>query len=172
MPAGSSAERELFTTAMPSPVGRLRLVAHDQALVAVLWEHDDPRRVPLPSAIARDDHPLLRQATQQLREYFDGTRQRFDLPLEFLGTGFQQKVWAMLVAIPFGTTRSYGELARELGDVKATRAVGAANGRNPISIIAACHRVVGSRGELTGFAGGLAAKHFLLEHEAAQRRLL
>ncbi len=148
-----------------SPVGPLKLVARADGLMAVLWVPDRPGRVVLgPMNWAARD-PVLDETERQLRGYFAGERQRFDLPLAFVGTAFQRRVWTALLAIPFGETRSYGELAAQLGDRKAVRAVGAANGRNPISIIAPCHRVVGSRGELTGFAGGLQAKAWLLGHE-------
>ncbi|MBV2147021.1 methylated-DNA--[protein]-cysteine S-methyltransferase [Sphingobium sp. AS12] len=155
----------LATTRFSSPVGMLTLVASDAGLVAVLWEEDDPARVRLPATGERTDHPILRQTADQLADYFAGTRQQFDLPLDFRGTAFQQRVWAALLAIPFGETRSYGAIASAIGKPTASRAVGAANGRNPISIIAPCHRVVGSNGALTGFAGGLAAKTWLIEHE-------
>ena len=108
---------------------------------------------------------MLARARQQLTEYFGRSRTTFDLPLAPIGSAFQQRVWDVLRAIPYGTTTSYGELARRLGDPSATRAVGAANGKNPIPIIVPCHRVVGSRGELTGFGGGLDRKRWLLEHE-------
>jgi methylated-DNA-[protein]-cysteine S-methyltransferase len=132
----------------------------------VLWENDNPKRVPLPVTGEDPRHPVLRQAERQLKEYFAGTRTVFDLPLDFHGTDFQKRVWAALLAIPFGETRSYGEIARALGKPSAMRAVGAANGRNPISIIAPCHRVTGAAGQLTGFAGGLKAKAHLLALEA------
>lgn len=159
----------LATTLFPSPVGLLTLVASDVGLVAVLWEEDDPARVRLPVKQVDADHPVLRQTAAQLADYFAGTRQQFDLPLDFRGTAFQQRVWAALLAIPFGETRSYGAIASAIDQPTASRAVGAANGRNPISIIAPCHRVVGSNGALTGFAGGLAAKTWLIDHE---RRLI
>jgi len=110
---------------------------------------------------------VLARAGQQLGEYFAGTRTTFDIPLDAPGTAFQRRVWDALRAIPYGTTLSYGELARRLGDVRATRAVGAANGKNPIPIIVPCHRVVGANGALTGFGGGLDRKRWLLEHEGA-----
>jgi methylated-DNA-[protein]-cysteine S-methyltransferase len=157
-------------TTLPSPVGLLKLVASNQGLVAVLWENDPPARVPLPALQEDTGHPVLMAAQKQLRQYFSGTRNRFDLPLDFYGTDFQKKVWNALLAIPFGETRSYRHIAIQIGNPKAVRAVGAANGRNPLSIIAPCHRVVGSNGKLTGFAGGLAAKAYLLEMEAAQYR--
>ena len=157
--------KSYVSSTMPSPVGLLTLVASDTGLAAILWENDDPKRVPL--AITGEDasHPVLRDAERQLKEYFAGTRTAFDLPLDFQGTDFQKRVWAALLAIPFGETRSYGEIARALGNPGAGRAVGAANGRNPISIIAPCHRVIGASGKLTGFAGGLEAKARLLALE-------
>ncbi|WP_137861649.1 MULTISPECIES: methylated-DNA--[protein]-cysteine S-methyltransferase [unclassified Sphingomonas] len=155
----------LSTKTIPSPVGALTLVASDAGLVAILWENDSPDRVKLGAATGDSGHPVLIAAESQLREYFAGTRTRFDLPLDFRGTDFQKSVWAELLAIPFGETRSYGEIAAKLGRPKASRAVGAANGRNPISIVAPCHRVIGSTGKLTGFAGGLDAKEYLLALE-------
>jgi methylated-DNA-[protein]-cysteine S-methyltransferase len=110
---------------------------------------------------------LLERARRQLAEYFARSRTTFDLPLDAVGSVFQRRVWDALRAIPYGTTVSYSELARRLCDSRATRAVGAANGRNPIPIIVPCHRVVGARGELTGFGGGLDRKRWLLEHEGA-----
>lgn len=155
----------LSTKTIASPVGALTLVASGKGLVAILWENDDPERVRLGVMAEDSNHPVLTAAETQLREYFVGTRTRFDLPLDFRGTDFQKRVWAELLAIPFGETRSYGEIAAKLGRPKASRAVGAANGRNPISIVAPCHRVIGSTGRLTGFAGGLPAKEYLLELE-------
>ena len=148
-----------------SPVGALKLVGNEQGLAAVLWENDDPKRVRLNIAGEDGNHPVLEETARQLAEYFAGKRRRFTVKLNFTGTPFQKRVWAALLAIPFGETRSYGEIARDLGNPKAMRAVGAANGRNPISIIAPCHRVIGSNGKLTGFAGGLAAKACLLKLE-------
>ena len=150
-----------------SRVGLLKLVANDLALVAILWENDDPKRVRLGSLIEDVDHPILCLAEQQLGEYFAGARKSFDLPLDFAGTPFQKKVWSELLNIPFGQTRTYGQIANAIGKPRAFRAVGAANGKNPISIVAPCHRVIGKNGSLTGFAGGLEAKECLLEIEAA-----
>lgn len=150
-----------------SPVGELTLVADDRGLAAILWENDRPDRVRLGTLEEKADHPVLVETERQLGEYFAGERRAFDVPLSFAGTDFQKRVWAALLAIPFGETRSYGEIADHLGAPGASRAVGAANGRNPISIIAPCHRVVGSNGKLTGFAGGLEAKAFLLDLERA-----
>jgi methylated-DNA-[protein]-cysteine S-methyltransferase len=149
-----------------TPVGLLKLVSTDVALAAILWENDDPKRVRLAPLIEDVDHPVLLLAERQLAEYFAGTRKSFDLPLDFSGTPFQKQVWSELLTIPFGQTRTYGEIAVAIGKPRAFRAVGAANGKNPISIIAPCHRVIGKDGSLTGFAGGLAAKECLLGIEA------
>ena len=150
---------------MASPVGLLKLVAHETALVAVLWENENPKRVRLAELVEQADHPVLLETQKQLTEYFAGKRQQFDLPLDFAGTEFQHKVWQALLSIPFGETRSYRDIAEQIGNVKAVRAVGAANGKNPISIIAPCHRVVGTNGKLVGFAGGLDNKDILLRLE-------
>ena len=150
---------------MTSPVGLLKLVANETALVAVLWENENPKRVRLAELIEQTHHPILLETQKQLTEYFAGKRQQFDLPLDFEGTEFQQKVWQALLTIPFGETRSYRDVAEQIGNVKAVRAVGAANGKNPISIIAPCHRVVGANGKLVGFAGGLDNKDILLRLE-------
>jgi len=155
----------LHSTTTESPVGTLTLVASDQGLVAILWPDDDPRRVKLEQAVEAPAHPVLDETARQLAAYFAGTLTRFDLPLDFRGTDFQKSVWAALLTIPFGETRSYGEIARQIERPSAVRAVGAANGRNPISIVAPCHRVIGSNGTLTGFAGGLDAKRHLLALE-------
>jgi len=148
-----------------SPIGTLKLVASDKGLVAILWEKDSPRRVRLSELVANEQHPVLVETERQLEEYFAGKRKTFSVALDLRGTRFQKDVWEALLAIPFGETRSYGQLARQLGNPRATRAVGAANGRNPVSIIVPCHRVIGSSGKLTGFAGGLEAKAHLLRLE-------
>jgi len=161
----------LVFTRVPTPVGELLLTASDTALTGVYFPTS--RRGPPPTHRAgwtEDDGQgpageLLARARQQLTEYFDRTRTTFDLPLEALGSAFEHRVWNALRTIPYGATTTYKELARRLGDVKATRAVGAANGKNPIPIIVPCHRVVGAQGELTGFGGGLDRKRWLLEHE-------
>lgn len=149
-----------------SPVGRLKLVACDEGLAAILWENDNPRRVRLSPLVEHSDHPILIETERQLGGYFAGTVKAFTVPLAFKGTHFQKSVWTALLDIPFGETRSYGDIARQIGRPTAVRAVGAANGRNPISIIAPCHRVIGSGGALTGFAGGLATKRHLLGLES------
>ena len=150
---------------MDSPVGRLTLVASNKGLAAILWQNDRPSRVRLGELIEDERHPVLVETARQLDEYFAGKRKTFSVALDMRGTRFQKDVWEGLLAIPFGETRSYADLARRLGNPKATRAVGAANGRNPISIIVPCHRVIGSSGKLTGFAGGLDIKARLLELE-------
>jgi methylated-DNA-[protein]-cysteine S-methyltransferase len=150
---------------MDSPVGALKLVAHDHALVAVMWDNEDHKRVRLAELIEDHQHPMLLRVKKQLEQYFAGQRQQFDLPLDFKGTDFQQQVWQTLLTIPYGETRSYKEIAVQIGNEKAVRAVGAANGKNPISIIAPCHRVIGSSGALVGFAGGLDKKQILLNIE-------
>jgi methylated-DNA-[protein]-cysteine S-methyltransferase len=150
-----------------SPVGLLRLVASDTGLVAILWEKDDPGRVRLGALVEDPDNEILLETERQLNSYFAGGLTAFTVPLDFRGTAFQRSVWAALLTIPFGETRSYAEIARQIGRPTAFRAVGAANGRNPISIIVPCHRVIGSNGALTGFAGGLAAKEHLLGLERA-----
>jgi methylated-DNA-[protein]-cysteine S-methyltransferase len=151
-----------------TPVGELKLVASDSGLAAILWENDDPSRVRLQGAVEREDHPVLLDAQRQLAEYFTGTRRAFELKLDFQGTQFQREVWAALLTIPYGETRTYTQIARQIGKPEAVRAVGAANGRNPISIIAPCHRVIGANGSLTGFAGGLEIKARLLALESPQ----
>lgn len=162
-----------FSKTMPSPVGKLTLVANDEGLAAVLWENDDPRRVPFEAGALQEfpRHPVLREAERQLQAYFAGKLEAFSLKLAFRGTEFQRKVWQALTTIPFGETRSYAQVAAQIGHPAAVRAVGAANGRNPISIIAPCHRVIGTNGKLTGFAGGLPAKAFLLRLEAKDQLL-
>ena len=152
-----------------SPVGKLKLVASEKGLVAILWENDNPRRVILGDLRKVDHQPILVEAELQLKEYFEGKRQGFSIPLDMRGTAFQQSVWEALLEIPFGETRSYGQLAKQLGKPTAMRAVGAANGRNPLSIVVPCHRVIGSSGQLTGFAGGLEAKEHLLKIESESK---
>jgi methylated-DNA-[protein]-cysteine S-methyltransferase len=154
-----------------SPVGKLKLVASDKGLVAVLWENDNPRRVRLSELVEDKQYPVLLETERQLGEYFEGKRKTFSIALDMRGTPFQKSVWEALLAIPFGETRSYGQLAKQLGNPQAVRAVGAANGRNPVSIIVPCHRVIGSTRKLTGFAGGLNTKAHLLGLEENSHRL-
>jgi methylated-DNA-[protein]-cysteine S-methyltransferase len=157
--------KQYFFKQMDSPVGRLTLAASGKGLAAVLWENDRPSRVRLQLDERDERHPILVEAERQLTEYFAGGRQQFALPLDLAGTPFQRQVWEALQTIPFGQTRSYGELARQIGAARAVRAVGAANGRNPVSIVVPCHRVIGATGRLTGFAGGLHTKAWLLDLE-------
>jgi methylated-DNA-[protein]-cysteine S-methyltransferase len=151
-------------TMYDSPVGTLTIVASDRGVQAVWWP-DDPRALPVGER--EDDHPLLRQAVAELDEYFAGSRHTFSVALDPAGTPFQLAVWEVLRRIPYATTITYGEQARRIGDPAKARAVGAADARNPISIIVPCHRVVGSSGALTGFAGGMDAKRWLLDFERA-----
>lgn len=166
-PAPVSA-REYVVAWVDSPVGRLRLVASDDGLAAIQWEHERSPNDPFAGAAESPAHPVLAETARQLDEYFAGTRRSFTVPLRFAGTDFQRQVWRALLTIPYGETRSYAQIARQIGRPRAVRAVGAANGRNPIPIIAPCHRVIGSTGQLVGFGGGLAAKARLLELEGAR----
>jgi methylated-DNA-[protein]-cysteine S-methyltransferase len=148
----------LERTSISSPIGHLTLVASDAGLCAVDWGTTRTRRAP--------DNAVLRAAATQLDEYFAGMRRAFDLPLDLHGTPFQNRAWGALAEIPYGTTVSYGEQARHLGVPRAARAVGAANGSNPLPIVLPCHRVIGANGALTGYGGGLDVKRWLLAHEA------
>lgn len=157
----------LAATTKASPVGELTLIASDDGLRAILWPDDKPGRVKFAEPVVDDpSNPYLTKAGDQLDEYFAGTRQVFDIAFDMVGTEFQVDVWHALEAIPFGETTSYGELAEEVGRPGAARAIGAAVGRNPLSIVVPCHRVMGKDGSLTGFAGGLTAKTHLLTLES------
>jgi methylated-DNA-[protein]-cysteine S-methyltransferase len=158
-------------TLMASPVGTLRLVGSYRGLAGVWFERSRPERVRPRGDVENPRHPVLVEAERQLGEYFAGRRRTFDLKLDLMGTDFQKSVWKALLTIPFGQTRSYAEIARQVGRPSACRAVGAANGRNPVSIVAPCHRVVGSTGALTGFGGGLDVKEALLRLERGEGRL-
>lgn len=151
---------------MESPVGPLQLVASEKGICGLYFKsskrHDN---IHIENAIEGANHPVLIKAKKQLDEYFAGKRQQFDLPLDMQGTIFQIKTWKELQKIPYGTTLSYGEQAQRVGDAKKARAVGAANGRNPISIIVPCHRVIGTSGAITGYAGGVENKEWLLALE-------
>lgn len=153
-----------------TPAGRLKLVASDRGLAAILWENDDPKRVRLSPLAENKNHPVLLETERQLNDYFAGKLEKFSLKFDFAGTEFQKEVWEALATIPFGETRSYAQIAQQIGRPKAVRAVGAANGKNPISIIVPCHRVIGSNGKLTGFAGGLETKAALLKLESEKHR--
>jgi methylated-DNA-[protein]-cysteine S-methyltransferase len=159
-----------FYKIIASPVGKLKVVASENGLAAILWDHDDPKRVRLGDLSEHTNHPILRQTERQLGEYFAGRRTEFTVALDMVGTPFQKKVWEALLTIPFGETRTYADIARQIGNPKASRAMGAANGRNPVSIIVPCHRAIGSNGALTGYAGGLDAKHYLLTLERRREK--
>ena len=157
----------LHSTTHPTPVGALTLIASDQGLRAILWPKLSPARAGIhPIPRRTPDHPILMQTAAQLDEYFAGSRPTFDIPLDLHGTRFQLAAWRSLGRIPFGTTTSYGRQAAALGIPKAARALGAANGANPVCIVLPCHRVIGADGSLTGFGGGLPTKQWLLDHEA------
>ena len=156
-----------------SVIGPMTVVAENEAIVGI-WM-DDQRHLPPNEKFGRPDSGdsvVLKEAERQLGEYFVGDRTTFDLPLAAVGTPFQQRVWEELRAIPYGETVSYGELARRIGQPTASRAVGLANGKNPISIVVPCHRVIGSSGKLVGYGGGLERKQTLLELERGRDRLL
>jgi len=148
-----------------SPIGDLLVAKNDDGTVTEIRFAHDGRPAAAPKAWIRNDKALADVVTQ-LRAYFAGELREFDLPLAFHGTAFQERVWDRLRAIPFGETTTYGAIAREIGHPDAVRAVGAANGANPIPIVVPCHRVLGSNGSLTGFGGGIEAKRWLLAHEA------
>ena len=159
-----------YFSQLSSPIGRLMLTANERALTGLYFSTGDKGRAePLQQWHRDDSH--FDQARQELAEYFEGDRQNFDVALEPSGTPFQIKVLAALRNIPFGELRSYKQIAQAIGAPKAVRAVGAANGNNPLAIFIPCHRVVGSNGSLTGFGGGLAAKRFLLGLEQSQGQL-
>ncbi len=160
--AGRVSTEPLFASRLHSPVGELLLLANPRGLCGL---HMEIQRYPPAPADWRSDEARFAEARRQLAAYFAGELREFDLPLSPEATPFQRRVWDELVRIPFGQTTSYGKLAHRLGDIKASRAVGLANGRNPISIVVPCHRVVGSKGALTGYAGGLERKRWLLDHE-------
>lgn len=152
-----------------TPIGPLTVIGGPAGLRAVLWPEDDDRRVPGLADVAVGRHPVVDGAVAQLLEYFAGERTVFEIPLDLSGTPFQLAVWRELAAIPFGETSTYGAIAKNIGRPKAVRAVGAANGRNPVSIVLPCHRVLGAGGKLVGFAGGLDTKRCLLEFESEFR---
>jgi methylated-DNA-[protein]-cysteine S-methyltransferase len=160
------------TATIPSPTGDLTLIASDTGLAAILWDDNAAMQTRYSPRRADPDHPVISATVCQLEEYFAGTRTSFDLPLDPVGTAFQRDVWRALLSIPYGETRSYADIARAIGRPTATRAVGAANGRNPIPIVTPCHRVIGSNGTLTGFGGGLPNKQLLLALERGEAALL
>jgi methylated-DNA-[protein]-cysteine S-methyltransferase len=157
----------LSSTTHRTPIGELTLIASDRGLHTILWPKTSARQAGItPGPRRNPDHPVLRQAATQLDEYFAGTRTGFDVPLDLRGTRFQLAAWRALADIPFGETTTYGRQAAALGLPTAARAIGNANRVNPVCIVLPCHRVVGANGSLTGFAGGLHIKQWLLDHEA------
>jgi methylated-DNA-[protein]-cysteine S-methyltransferase len=157
-----------ITTSIDSPIGELTLTSEEGMLTGIQM-HEQKHRKEIPTTFRRDDRGLA-NAIEQLNAYFAGELHDFDLPTRMHGTEFQRQVWAALCEIPYGETISYGELARWVGNPKASRAVGLANGRNPVAIVVPCHRVIGANGSLTGYGGGLERKVWLLEHETTYRR--
>ncbi len=151
----------LYRTLTDTPIGRLQIITSTDGLVAILWPDDDRWSFDT----IDETNEVSRATAVQLCEFFAGDRTNFELPLDLRGTDFQVQVWRSLVSIPFGQTISYAEQARGLGRPTAVRAVASANGRNPVSIVLPCHRVIGKSGRLTGYAGGLDAKKWLLDHE-------
>ena len=160
----------MYRTTVDSPIGTITLVADDDALVEVHLPDAKSSSATVAEDTPPSGHPVLAQAAAELQEYFAGDRAEFDVPLAPHGTTFQLAAWQALRTIPYGETVSYGEQARRLGDRNLARAVGAANGRNPLPIVVPCHRVVGANGHLTGFGGGIECKAWLLDHERAIRQ--
>ena len=152
-------------TVMKSSVGEITLVADNVSLRAIYWLNQKPDRVKFPDLENNYSNPVLKSAVKQLKAYFSGTRRKFDIPLRPVGTVFQEEVWLALRSISYGETVSYSDIAKQIGRPKAVRAVGAAIGKNPLSIMIPCHRVIGANGKLIGFAGGLSTKEFLLNLE-------
>lgn len=148
---------DMFYSTMESPIGTLYLIGTKDYLCQI--------KIHCPKEITRQDLPLFQEAQRQLKEYFSGKRKVFQLPIFFQGTPFQEKVWRSLLNIPYGSTKSYQEIAREIGNEKAVRAVGGAVHLNPLPLILPCHRVIGKNGSLVGFGLGLSTKKWLLEHE-------
>lgn len=165
-----SVEEIHFTKTVVTPLGFLTLVATEFAITALVFEKGDLIKLGHLHLQENPTHPLLKKAEKQLLEYFSGSRKSFELPLNLQGTAFQKSVWQALKKIPFGKTCSYREIANKIGNTGAMRAVGNANGKNPISILIPCHRVVQSNGELGGYSGGAALKAFLLNLESGSKK--
>jgi methylated-DNA-[protein]-cysteine S-methyltransferase len=155
----------IYFTIYESPIQSLRLVSNGRSLIGIYMMSEKHQLIPHSDWTEDDFIAPFPETKQQLAAYFAGSLTEFNLPLQMQGTTFQQRVWSALTAIPFGTTISYGELAQQIGQPKASRAVGLANGRNPLSIIVPCHRVIGANGKLTGYGGGIERKQWLLNHE-------
>lgn len=155
----------LFTSILQTPIGNIEIRANENAIISILFLDDETHQTTQSRPMNNDENKISLEAKQQLTEYFNATRKNFDLPLQITSTVFQQKVWQQLQTIPFGKTISYLQLAQDLGDEKCIRAAASANGKNPFAIVIPCHRVIGKDGSLTGYAGGLWRKKWLLEHE-------
>ncbi|GHA68383.1 methylated-DNA--[protein]-cysteine S-methyltransferase [Cognatilysobacter bugurensis] len=164
--SGPASSATTWSSTFDTPVGPLLIGACDDGICLIEF-HESKHRVARGPEWRDGEHPLLDRLRTQLHEYFAGTRRVFDLPLAPRGTPFQREVWHALASIPYGQTVSYAQLASRVGRPAATRAVGAANGRNPLPIVLPCHRVIGANGRLTGFGGGLPTKHYLLQLEGA-----
>ncbi len=164
---------DLRQRALSTPIGVLTLVASDRGLTNILFESESPEHAGLPSDLpaADDGDETLDVAATQLEEYFAGTRREFDVSLDLIGTDFQRQAWLALADVPYGETTTYGAQAERIGRPGASRAVGGANGQNPVPIVLPCHRIIGADGSLTGFGGGLDLKQRLLDHERAQQAL-
>jgi methylated-DNA-[protein]-cysteine S-methyltransferase len=154
----------IYCTLYESPIQSLRLVSNGQSLLGIYMMSEKHLLTPQDGVEDESVAPFP-ETKQQLTAYFSGTLTEFDLPIQMQGTVFQQRVWEALKTIPYGTTMSYGELAQQIGQPKASRAVGLANGRNPLSIVVPCHRVIGANGTLTGYGGGIERKQWLINHE-------
>jgi methylated-DNA-[protein]-cysteine S-methyltransferase len=155
----------IYFTTYESPIQSLRLVSDGRSLVGLYMMSEKHALLPEGDWLEEDWVAPFPETKQQLMEYFSGTLTEFDLPMQLYGTAFQQRVWEVLKTIPYGVTISYGELAQQIGQPNASRAVGLANGKNPISIVVPCHRVIGANGKLTGYGGGIERKQWLLNHE-------
>lgn len=158
-------DQTVFQRQIASPLGTLLLVGDRNSLLGIYFEKHHP--APKWKASSASEHAIFVQAERELAEYFEGKRTTFQIEFAFRGTPFQERVWAAIAAIPHGQTTTYGEIATEIGAQNAARAVGAATGRNPLSIVVPCHRVLGGNQKLTGYAGGLYRKRWLLNHESA-----
>lgn len=154
-------DNKIQTLVIPSPIGPLQLQSSTTALTAIRFLNEEPDEQP------QSFSPVLRDARQQLEEYFEGNRTEFNLLLQPTGSDFEQEVWSRIKEITFGSTTTYSALAKQLGDVNKVRAVGRANGQNPLPIVIPCHRVIGANDKLTGYAGGIERKQWLLRHEGA-----
>jgi methylated-DNA-[protein]-cysteine S-methyltransferase len=154
-----------YTAYMKSPVGNIKITCNNESIISIFFIES------VSDELNSHSHPLLIKCIRQLEEYFSSKRTVFDLPLQQNGTDFQNRIWQLLMDIPFGSTLSYFQLSKKWGDIKAIRAVASANGKNKLAIVVPCHRVIGTDGSLTGYAGGLERKKWLLEHEGKQASL-